>query len=124
MLKSVQFVSVETTLFLYANVLVLWADILDFNFYFFVNKKFLSYAFCVKDLRSEFFRIFTKIFEYILNRYTAFQTHVNTRQLPRQIRAYIEKKHYHVGKKVADVSFIWHPDTLFQPNDISAEIYR
>ena len=33
--------------------------------------------------------------------------------------AYIEKKHYHVGKKVAHVSFVWYRDTLFQPNDIS-----
>ena len=31
--------------------------------------------------------------------------------------AYIEKKHYQVGKKVAHVGFPWHPDTLFQPND-------
>ena len=39
-------------------------------------------------------------------------------QLPRQMPTYIEKNHYHVCKKVADVGFLWHPDTLFQPNDI------
>ena len=32
---------------------------------------------------------------------------------------YYEKNHHHVGKNVADVGFAWHPDTLFQPNDIS-----
>ena len=31
---------------------------------------------------------------------------------------YFEKKHFHVGKKVADIGYVWHPDTLFQPNDI------
>ena len=41
------------------------------------------------------------------------------RQLLRHMKAYIEKKHYHVGKKVADLGLVWHPDTLFQPNDIS-----
>ena len=51
------------------------------------------------------------MFEYILNRYTAFLTHVETRQLPEQMLAYIEKKHSHVGKKVAHVGFAWHPDT-------------
>ena len=40
------------------------------------------------------FRIFTNIFIYILNR-----CHVGTQQLPRQMPTYIEKKHYHVGKK-------------------------
>ena len=54
-----------------------------------------------------------------LNRYTAFLTHVYTRQLPRQMLTYIEKKYYHVGKKVAHFGFVWHPDILFQPNDIS-----
>ena len=24
----------------------------------------------------------------------------------------------HMGKKVAGVGFVWHPGTLFQPNDI------
>ena len=28
-------------------------------------------------------------------------------------------KHYHVEKKFANIDFVWHPDTLFQPNDIS-----
>ena len=64
------------------------------------------------------FRIFTKICEYILNRYTAFLTHVDKRQFPRQMPVYIEKKHYQVGKKVAHVGFAWHPNTLFQSNDI------
>ena len=32
-----------------------------------------------------------------------------------------EKKHYHVGKKIVDVGFVWHPDILFQPNYISGE---
>ena len=36
-----------------------------------------------------------------------------------QLPMYIEKKHYHIGEKVAEVSFVWHPDALFQPNDIS-----
>ena len=48
----------------------------------------------------------------------AFLIHVGTQQLPRQMPTYIEKKHYHVGKKVADICFVWHLDTLFQPNDI------
>ena len=33
--------------------------------------------------------------------------------------AYIEKKHYHVGEEFPDIDFVWHPDTLFQPSDIS-----
>ena len=41
-----------------------------------------------------------------MNRYTAFLTHVDARQLPTQMPAYIEKKHYHVGKKIADVGFV------------------
>ena len=52
-------------------------------------------------------------------RYTAFLTHVDTQQLLRQMLAYIEEKHYHVGKKFSHVGFVWHPDALFQPNDIS-----
>ena len=63
--------------------------------------------------------IFTKIFEYIWNTYTSFLTHVDTRQLPRQIPAYIEKKHYLVGKKFAHFGFLWHPDTVFQSSDVS-----
>ena len=47
---------------------------------------------------------------------TAFLIHVGTRQL---LPTYIEKKHYCHGKKVADVGFLWHLDTLFQPSDIS-----
>ena len=39
-------------------------------------------------------------------------------QLPMQMPTYTEKKHYHVSKKFTDVSSVWHPDTLFQPNDI------
>ena len=34
---------------------------------------------------------------------SAFLIHVGTRQIP----MYIEKKHYHVGKKDADVGFEW-----------------
>ena len=34
-----------------------------------------------------------------MNRYTAFLTHVGMRQFPRQMPGYIEKEHYHVGKK-------------------------
>ena len=45
---------------------------------------------------------------------TAFLIHVGMQQL----LTYIEQKHYNVLKKVANVSFVWHPDTLFQPNDI------
>ena len=73
----------------------------------------------MKELRSEYFVVFTKIFEYIFNKYAAFLTDADTRQLLRHMKAYIEKKHYHVGKKVADLGLVWHPDTLFQPNDIS-----
>ena len=29
------------------------------------------------------------------------------------------EKHYHVGKKVAHVGFVWHPNTVFQPDHIS-----
>ena len=36
-----------------------------------------------------------------------------------EMSTYIEKRHYHVGKKVAEVSFVWHLDTLFKSNDIS-----
>ena len=50
---------------------------------------------------------------------TTFLIHIGTQQLPRQMQTYIEKKHYHDSKKVADVGFEWHPDTSFQPNDIS-----
>ena len=32
---------------------------------------------------------------------------------------YWKKKHYHVGEKVAEVGFVWHPEALYQPNDIS-----
>ena len=46
---------------------------------------------------------------------TVFLIHVATRQL---LRTYIEKKHYHVDKKGAEVGFVWHLDTLFQPNNI------
>ena len=49
---------------------------------------------------------------------TAFLINVDIWQLTRQMSTYIEKKHYHVSKNVADVSFVWHPDTLLQPNDI------
>ena len=47
----------------------------------------------------------------------AFLIYVGTRQLP----TYIEKKtkNHHVGKKVAKVGFVWHPDTLFKHNGIS-----
>ena len=47
---------------------------------------------------------------------------VTCRQLRIQIQAYIEKKHYHVGKLVTHVGFVWHPDTLLQPNDTSEGI--
>ena len=33
--------------------------------------------------------------------------------------AYIEKKHYHISKKVGEVGFAWHPDTLFQISYVS-----
>ena len=36
-----------------------------------------------------------------------------------QMLTYIKKKYYHISEKVADVDFVWHPDTLFEPNDIS-----
>ena len=38
------------------------------------------------------------------------------------IATYIEKKHYHVSKKVTDFDFVWHSETLFQPNDISVAL--
>ena len=31
---------------------------------------------------------------------------------------YIKKKHYHVGKEVADVAFVWHP-MIFQLEHLS-----
>ena len=52
-------------------------------------------------------------------RYSAFLIHMGTWQLLRKMPTYIKKKHYHFGKKVADVGFVWHPDTLFQANNIS-----
>ena len=63
-------------------------------------------------------------FEHIVNTvafktirmYAAFLVHVGKQQLLRQMSMYIEKKHYHVGKKFANV---WQRDTLFQSNDIS-----
>ena len=45
-----------------------------------------------------------------MNRYTAYLAHVDTKQLPRQMPAYIEKKH-HISKNVTDFGFVWHPDT-------------
>ena len=42
----------------------------------------------------------------------------NTHRHATIAEACIEKKHYHVGKKVVHVGSVWHPDTLFQPNDI------
>ena len=42
---------------------------------------------------------------------TAFLIHVGTQQLS----TYIEKKHYHVNKKVADTGSEWNPDTFFNP---------
>ena len=44
-------------------------------------------------------------------------------QLPKEMLTYIEKKHYHVGKKVADVSFTLHPETFFQHNNISFGLF-
>ena len=38
--------------------------------------------------------------------FSVFLIHVSTRQL----RTFIEKKHYHVGKKVADIGLLCHPD--------------
>ena len=35
--------------------------------------------------------------------------------------AYIEQKHYHVGKKIAYVGFVWQPNTSFQPNESRCE---
>ena len=37
------------------------------------------------------FRIFSEIFEYMLNRYTAFLTHVDTRQLPSKCRGILSR---------------------------------
>ena len=37
---------------------------------------------------------------------SAFLVHVGAWQLPRKMPTYIEKKHYHGGKKVADVGFV------------------
>ena len=59
-----------------------------FQFLFFVNK---NSKLCILRERTKIriFWIFTKIFEYILNRHTAFPSHVSTRQLPRQMPAHI-----------------------------------
>lgn len=50
---------------------------------------------------------------------SVFQIPVGTQQLLRQMAAYIEKKHYHISKKVGEVGFAWHPDTLFQISYVS-----
>ena len=68
------------------------------------------------------FRIFAKIFPYILNRYTAFLSYVNTRQFPRQMPSSVEKNRCHVGKKVEHAGFVWHSDALFQLTDISVHL--
>ena len=93
-----------------------------FQLSFYVSKKFLSYVFCVKDLKSghfEYLQRYLNIYWIDFLTQTAFLTHVDRQQLPRQMPAYIGKKHYHVGIKVAHVGFEWHPDNLFQRNDIS-----
>ena len=41
---------------------------------------------------------------------SAFLIHVGTRQL----LSYIEKKHYYISKKVADIDFVRHPDNCKQ----------
>ena len=51
---SVSLLRRDHRVILSATVPVLRVEILDFNFCF-VNKKFLSHAFCVKELRSEYF---------------------------------------------------------------------
>ena len=45
------------------------------------------------------------------DKYTAFLIHVGTWKLPWQLPAYVDKAHYYVSKKVADVGFVWHSDT-------------
>ena len=47
-----------------------------------------------------------------------FLIHVSTWQLPRQMRTYIDKNALSRQQKVADMDFVWHPDTLFQSNDV------
>ena len=48
---------------------------------------------------------------------SVFQIHFNKQQLS----IYAEKKHYYVGKKVAHIDFVWHPNTLFKPKNISED---
>ena len=43
---------------------------------------------------------------------SAILIHIGTQQLPKQLPMYIEKKYYHIRKKVPELSL--HPDTLFQ----------
>ena len=52
----------------------------------------------------------------MLTRYTAFLTHVDNYW--GKCQCILRKKWNHVGKKVADVGFVWYPETLFQPNEI------
>ena len=46
-------------------------------------------------------------------------SNAHSSNLLRQMLTYIKKKYYHISKKVAYVGFVWHPDTLFEPSDIS-----
>ena len=57
-----------------------------------------------------------------IKNHAAFLIHVDMWQLLKSMLVHNEKKHYHVGKKVADIGFTWHPDTLLQPSDISVGI--
>ena len=66
-----------------------------------LDHSFLSVHFCVKGYHP------------LLD--SAFVIYVGLQQLP----AYIEKKHYQVGKKHYHISFVWHPDSLVQLSDIS-----
>ena len=54
---------------------------------------------------------------------STFLIHVGTRLLLTRLPTYIEKKKHNAGKRVADVGFVWHPDVLFQPSDISVGKY-
>ena len=84
-----------------------------FQFLFYVNKKSLSYAFCVKELRSNISNVYKDMWIYI--EYIFILSNSPGHATIVEINAgKIEKKHYHVGKKVAHVGFVWHPDTLFQ----------
>ena len=88
------------------------------QFLFFVNKKFPNYAFCVKELRSEYFEYLQR---YLNIHWIDIQTFYSRRHATiaeANVGVYWEKA-LSRRQKIAHVGFVSHQDTLFQPNDIS-----